>query len=111
MVPSSLTKMKSAGLPGLNRKAVAFPLNTIPVGDPGGGWLGAFGTTTTPLGLMGMTAPAPVRRSELPSLLSEIHQGLVALRTNPQGFLRCASAGCVGAGVTVAPSDNKLVWL
>ena len=33
-VPSSVTQMNSAGLPGASRKSVALPLKTMPVGVP-----------------------------------------------------------------------------
>ena len=100
-----------AALPGTRRKSVLIPLNTTPVGVPGAGWLGAFGTTTTPLGLIGISAPAPVNSCELPSLLFETHHGLEELRASPQGFFRCTSVGWVGAGTTVVRSDTRLTWL
>src|SRR5208282_1912746 len=83
-VPSSVTNRKIACLPGVvpaagaRRKSVALPLNIMPVGEPGAGWLGALGTITAPVGVgKAMIAPAPVYRVEVPLALFETHHGLV----------------------------------
>src|ERR1700724_3452079 len=95
MVPSSVTKMKMARLPGASRKSVALPLNITPVGEPGAVWLGALGTVTT----NGTIAPAPLYKVEVPPALLEIHQGLPGLETNPQAFCRLGSVTAARPGM------------
>src|SRR5271156_138815 len=46
IVPSSVAKMKTAGLPGARRKSVVLPLYNTAVGDPGAGCPGALGILT-----------------------------------------------------------------
>src|SRR5258708_1447363 len=81
-VPSSLTKMKTDARPEGRRKSVLLPLNITPVGDPMDCWLGAPGTVTIPLPLIGMicavtVAPATVveYKVEVPAALFDTHQG------------------------------------
>jgi hypothetical protein len=60
---------------GASRKSVGLPLKTMPVGLPGAGWLGAFGTVTT----SGLIVTGVVDASysvDLPVALSETHQGV-----------------------------------
>src|SRR5579872_2767780 len=111
-VPSSLTKMKTAGAPGASRKSVALPLNITPVGEPGGVWLGAFGIFTNSLGagLIGIRCAAPVESIEysveVPPALLETHQGLpVGLETSPQAFCRFGSC----SGAWPATSETRFV--
>src|SRR5579883_1652470 len=56
IVPSSVTKINRAGVAGASKKSIGLPLNIIPVGDPGADWLGALGTVTIPLPLIGIIA-------------------------------------------------------
>src|SRR5205085_10245955 len=94
-VPSSVTKMKMARMPGARRKSVALPLNITPVGDPGAGWLGALGIVTT----NGTIAPAPLYSVDVPPALLAIHQGLPGLETRPQAFCRLGSVTAARPGI------------
>ena len=102
-------------MPGATRKSVALPLNMIPVGDPGAGWLGALGTITIPVPLMGTMdgtgglALVTEYKVAVPAALFADHHGLPGLATSPQGFLRLGSI-MVAAGVT-GMSDTKLVCM
>src|SRR5258707_4498717 len=118
-VPSSVTKMKSAARPDGRIKSVLLPLNITPVGEPGAGWLGAFGTVTMPLPLMGTifavtVPPATVMeyKVEVPPALLDTHHGVPAPpptagpETSPQAFCRFGSL--VGAAPVL---ETILVWL
>src|ERR1700684_3795454 len=109
IVPSSVAKMKTAGLPAARRKSVVLPLYRTAVGDPGAGWLGALGILTPfpgappaalsativtgtstgagvcPAGFSGFK-PDVLYSVEVPQALFEIHQGVVGPWTNPQAF-------------------------
>src|ERR1700733_14242970 len=110
IVPSSVAKMKTAGLPGARRKLVVLPLYRTAVGDPGAGWPGALGILTpfpgVPPGALSATIvtggstgggvcaglagfkPELLYSVEVPPALFEIHQGVVGPWTSPQGFSR-----------------------
>src|SRR6185503_4033964 len=100
IVPSSLAKMKRAGLvpaPLVTTKLVP-PLNTRPVGalcpPP------VPGTTKT----AGMVAVPTLYSVERPVPLSEIHHGDVALDTSPHAFTRFESSLSAAPGT----SDSRL---
>src|SRR5262249_3670024 len=91
MVPSSVSKMKEAGLPLASMKGPAggAVLNTIPVGVPGApiAALGVGMPTTRPC-----FTPWVLYSVDTPALLSEIQKGLpsfvevVGLSAIPQGL-------------------------
>src|SRR5438128_1561162 len=102
IVPSSLAKMKRAGLglpvPPLLTTKPAPPLNTMPVGAL---WLPPAPGTVKIAGM----APVPTLYSvERPVPLSEIHHGDVGLDASPQAFTRLASWW----SARPATSDTKL---
>src|SRR5215472_7016488 len=114
-VPSSVTQMKRAGLPGARRKSAGLPLNITPVGDPGAVWLGALATITVPVPLIGTIIAAPVVGSmrysvEVPPALFETHHGEPpGLATRPQAFCRLGSM--TPAGGVLAKFATRLVWV
>ena len=119
MVPSSVTKMKMAGLlagvPLSKMKSVGLPLKTTPVGvDCAPGAKPGGGTTTKSPGtppasvkmLMGL--PLPLKRLEVPELLLPIHHGLPpGERVSPQGFFRLGSM----TGAIPVMSETRFVCL
>src|SRR5260370_23800429 len=127
MVPSSVAKMKTeglpAGLPLLRRKSNGLPLYTMPVGvdgvpgaaKPGGG-------TTTKLLVVRLAStaifwgfPLPSSRVDVPELLLAIHHGLptipfgctVGERVSPQEFFRLGSVWAAMPGM----SEMRFVWV
>src|SRR3954462_8972986 len=97
-VPSSVTQMNSAGLPGASRKSDGLPLNTIPVGVPRPDVPGAAGTVTTSEGSVTGMVDALVS-VDGPVALFEIHHGDVAPCTSPHAFRTLASV-TTGAAAT-----------
>ena len=86
-VPSSVTKMKAAGLPFASWKS-CVPLKTWPVGVPVGLTLGSpVGIVTT----RGTMLPVPEYSVASPVPLSDTHIGEVELRDMPHGFTRFGS--------------------
>src|SRR5215472_12419500 len=111
IVPSSVTKMKTAGrlegVPLSRMKSVGLPLKTIPVGVavvPAGAVFGG-GTkmklsNALPAGSGKKLTGAPFAYTlETPVPLSLIQKGLVELRVSPQAFLR------LGSTITAEPSE------
>src|SRR5215471_14892416 len=92
-VPSSVTQMNSAGLPGARRKSVLLPLKTMPVGVPLPDWPPGAGMVTTSVGIVTGLVEA-LTSVEVPLALLEIHHGEVAECTSPQAFLRLGSVAC-----------------
>jgi hypothetical protein len=107
IVPSSVAKMKRAGLPGLSRKSPVLldtwpvGVDTVPIGEPAGG-----GMVTTRGLPTGKGCPAPLYRVENPAPLSETQKGEVAEWDIPQGFFRFESVFMARPGI----SETRLVW-
>src|SRR3982074_1146658 len=99
IVPSSVSKMKSAGWP-LTLKVTPFDGATIPVGVAGFELPVGRATLKEPL-----KAPFWSYRVVKPLLLSEIQKGLPGIKAIPQGF---TSLGSVLAAIP-AVSDTRLV--
>ena len=86
IVPSSVAKMKAAGLLGARRKSVALPLEIKPVGVP----VGKVGSLGLDLGMVTTSAclaPAPLYSVANPVASSETHHVLPELRARPQALM------------------------
>ena len=88
IVPSSVTKIKIAGLPGVTSKSSFSPLKTTPVGVAEALLPGTGGMVTTRGDPVGNACPEPLYRVETLVPLSAIQKGPVELWTMPHEFTR-----------------------
>src|SRR5215472_11687905 len=98
IVPSSVAKLKPAGLPDASTKSVRAVVGDIPVGEPVGVFL-LFGSAGGMVTIKDCFSPGPLYRVATPVALSVTHQALPEVRDRPQEFTNCGSLLSAGPAV------------